>query len=206
MARYTGPKNRLARREGVDLGLKTLGSKAHASLLRRLAIRPGQHGPKGKRKLSEYGEQLREKQKAKNMYGVLERQFRRYFAMAKKWKGNTGDKLIEFLERRLDNVVYRLSLSPTRASARQLVSHGHVTINGKKVTIPSYQVIANQVITIKSKGMEIPAIKKSLDTTDVRLPAWLVRQGPVGQVSRLPERADVTEDISEQLIVEFYSR
>ncbi|MBI3576436.1 30S ribosomal protein S4 [Candidatus Gottesmanbacteria bacterium] len=206
MGRYTGPKNRLARREGIDLGLKTVGSKAHASMARRLTIPPGQHGPKGKRKVSEYGEQLREKQKVKHLYGLMEKQFRRYFAMAKKWKGNTGDKLIEFLERRLDNVVYRLNLAPTRASARQFVSHGHVLVDGKRVGIPSYQVERDEVITIKPKAMEIPAIKKSLEITDVNIPAWLERQGPVGKVARLPVRSDVLDDISEQLIVEFYSR
>lgn len=206
MARYTGPKNRLARREGLDLGLKTVGSKSHASLLRRLTIPPGQHGPKGRRKISEYGEQLREKQKVKHLYGIMERQFRRYFSMAKKWKGNTGDKLIEFLERRLDNVLYRLNLAPTRAGARQFVSHGHVLVDGKRVGIPSYQVRVDQVITFTSKGFEIPAIKKSLEVTDVNIPAWLARLGPVGKVARLPVRSDVAEDISEQLIVEYYSR
>ncbi len=206
MARYTGPKNRLARREGIDLGLKTLGSKAQANLSRRLTIAPGQHGPKGKRKVSEYGEQLREKQKVKHLYGLMEKQFHRYFALAKKWKGNTGDKLIESVERRLDNVIYRLAMAPTRASARQLVSHGHVLINGKRVGIPSYQVKTDEVITIKSKGMEIPAIKKSLEITDMNIPAWLERRGPVGKICRLPVRSDVIDDISEQLIVEFYSR
>lgn len=206
MARYTGPKNRLARREGIDLGFKTVGSKAHASLTRRLAIPPGQHGPKGKRKVSEYGEQLREKQKVKHLYGLMEKQFRRYFTSAKKWKGNTGDKLIEFLERRLDNVVYRLNLAPTRASARQFVSHGHVMVDGKRLGIPSYQVKATQVIAVKSKSMDIPAIKQSLELTDLNIPAWLERAGPVGKIVRLPTRSDVLEDISEQLIVEFYSR
>src|SRR3989344_5629757 len=113
MARYTGPKNRLSRREGIDLGMKTPGSKAHASLLRRLATPPGVHGPKGQRKMSDYGQQLREKQKVKRMYGVLERQFRKNFERARKWKGNTGEKLLEFMERRLDNVLYRLHLAPT---------------------------------------------------------------------------------------------
>src|SRR3990167_5809965 len=126
MARYTGPKNRLARLEGIDLGLKTPGTKAHASLLRRLNVPPGQHGPRGsKRKVSDYGIQLREKQKVKRLYGLLERQFRNTFERAKKWKGNTGEKLLEFLERRLDSSVYRMGFAPTRTMARQLVSHGH---------------------------------------------------------------------------------
>jgi len=131
MARYLGPKNRLARKEGIDLGLKTVGSHAHASLLKRLGQPPGQHGPKGKRKQSEYGTQLREKQKVKRMYGVLEKQFRRYYVMARKYRGNTGEELIKFLERRLDNTLFRLGIAPTRTSARQFVSHGHVMVNGK---------------------------------------------------------------------------
>ena len=207
MARYTGPKNKFARREGLDLGLKTVGSKAHASLLRRLNVPPGQHGSRGRRsKLSDYGVQLREKQKVKRMYGLLERQFRRNFELAKKWRGNTGEKLLEFLERRLDNVLYRLGLVPTRTMARQLVSHGHVLVDGKKVSIPSYAVRMGQVITLKPKALEIPAVKKLLDEQTFTPPEWLVRQGPVGKVERIPLRADVKDDISEQLIVEHYSR
>lgn len=206
MARYTGPKNRLARREGIDLGLKTVGSKSHASLLRRLNVPPGQHGNKGRRKVSDYGLQLREKQKVKRMYGLLERQFRRYYEHARKWRGNTGEKLLEFLERRLDNTVYRLGLAPTRFSSRQLVSHGHVMVDGKKVTIPSYLVSSGMVISLKPKAMEIPAIKRMLDEKTFTPVTWLVRQGPVGNVARIPERSDVKEDINEQLIVEHYSR
>src|SRR3990170_3830250 len=137
MARYTGPTNRLSRREGMDLGFKTVGTKAHAQLLKRLNVPPGLHGRRGRRKISDYGLQLREKQKVKRMYGILERQFRKMFEQAKKWRGNTGDKMIEFLERRLDNVVYRLGLAPTRASARQIVTHGHVRINHQQVHILS---------------------------------------------------------------------
>lgn len=206
MARYTGPKNRLARREGMDLGLKTLGSHAHASMLKRLTIIPGQHGVKGRRKTTGYGIQLREKQKVKRIYGVLERQFRKMFAQAKKWKGNTGEKLIEFLERRLDNVLYRMNIAPTRASARQCVSHGHVLVNGKRLNIPSYRVEVSDVITLDATGMEIPAIKKLLDEKSPIMAPWVERKGPAGKIVRLPERADVTEDIQEQLIVEFYSR
>lgn len=206
MARYLGPKNRLARKEGIDLGLKTVGSHAHASLLKRLNIPPGQHGPKGKRKQSEYGTQLREKQKVKRMYGVLERQFRRYYVMARKWRGNTGDELIRFLERRLDNTLFRLGLAPTRTSARQFVSHGHILVNGKKVNIPSYFVNAGEVISLKVKAAEIPAIKKALEDKTFTPPAWLERKGPAGLIVRLPDRADVLEDINTQFIVEHYSR
>ena len=206
MARYTGPKNRLARREGIDFGLKTVGSKAHAGLLRRLNIPPGMHGSRGRRKPSDYGLQLREKQKMKRMYGILERQFRRIFEKARKWKGNTGEKLIEFLERRLDNVIYRLELAPTRAMARQLVGHGHVQVEGQRVSIPSYLVKTGQVIVLKPRAMEIPAVKKMLEEKTFKTPEWLERKGPVGKVLRAPVRSDVSEDISEQLIVEFYSR
>lgn len=206
MARYTGPKNRLSRREGTDLGLKTVGSHSHASLLKRLNVPPGQHGGKGRRKLSDYGVQLREKQKVKHMYGLLERQFRKYFNHARKWRGNTGEKLLEFLETRLDNTLYRLGLTPTRASARQIVSHGHVLVNNKKVTIPSYAVNVQAVITLKPKAMEIPGVKKMIDEKTFTPPDWLSRQGPAGQVVRMPVRSDVKEDIREQFIVEFYSR
>jgi small subunit ribosomal protein S4 len=206
MARYTGPKNRLSRRENMDLGMKTVGSHAHAHLLRRLNIIPGQHGVRGKRKVSDFGLQLREKQKVKRMYGMLERQFRKVFEKAKKFKGNTGEQLVQFLERRLDNTLYRMNLAPTRASARQMVSHRHILVDGKKVTIPSYEVKQDQVITLSSKALEIPSVKKLLEEKNVQVPPWVERKGPVGKVLRIPARSDVTEDINEQLIIEFYSR
>ena len=206
MAKYNGPKNRLARKEGIDLGLKTVGTKSHAGLMRRLNIPPGPHGQKMRRKISGYGTQLREKQKMKRMYGVLERQFRRYYAMARKWRGNTGDMLVQFLERRLDNTLFRLGLAPTRSSARQFVSHGHVMVNGSRVNIPSYLVAADQVITLKPKSGSIPAIKKMLEDKTFTPPAWLERQSGVGKVVRLPERDDVKEDINTQLVIEYYSR
>jgi small subunit ribosomal protein S4 len=206
MARYNGPKNRLARREGMDLGYKTPGTKAHAQLLKRLGVGPGQHGAKMKRKTSDFGLQLREKQKVKRMYGVLERQFRKTFAAAKKLKGNTGEKLLEFMERRLDNVIYRMGFSPTRGLSRQLVSHGHVTVDGKKVNIPSFRIEKDMVITLRQKALEIPAVKTAVGETLGVMPAWLERKGPVGKVVRLPERTDIREDINEQLIVEHYSR
>lgn len=206
MARYTGPKNRLARRENTDLGMKTPGSKSHAGLLRRLNVPPGQHGQKGRRKISGYGTQLREKQKAKHFYGVLEKQFHSYFNMALKFKGNTGEALLRKLERRLDNVLYRLALTPTRASARQFITHGHVLVNNQKLSIPSYQVEINDVITFKPKGLEIPAVKKILEDKNPPLPAWLIRQGVVGKIVRMPERTEMEPAINEQLIVEYYSR
>lgn len=206
MARYTGPKNRLARREGTDLGMKTPGSKAHGSLLRRLNVPPGAHGPKGRRKLSDFGTQLREKQKARRLYGVLEKQFRNYFERAMKVKGNTGEALLQELERRLDNIVYRMRLAPTRTSARQFVGHGHVLVNNAKVTIPSYQIKINDVVTLKPKALEIPAVKKLLEDKNAPIPQWIERKGAVGKIVRIPDRSEVSAEINEQLIVEFYSR
>lgn len=206
MGRYTGPKNRLARREGTDLGLKTSGTSSHGELLRRLKIPPGAHGQKMRRKISDYGSQLREKQKVKRMYGLLERQFRKYFDEASRVRLNTGEALLTILERRLDNVLYRLNLAPTRASARQFISHGHVMVDGKKVNIPSFLVNRDMVITPKLTMLEIPAVKKLLEEKEPQIAAWLERKGPVGKILRLPKRDDVAEDISEQLIIEFYSR
>ncbi len=174
--------------------------------MKRLNVPPGQHGPKGSRKTSEYGLQLREKQKVKHMYGVLERQFRKTFEQARALKGNTGDKFLEFLERRLDNAVYRLGFAPTRSSARQYVSHGHVTVNGKKVSIPSYVVRPEDVITLKAKSLEMPVVKKQLEDKAYKPAAWLERKGPVGKIMRLPIREDISDDIKMQLIVEHYSR
>ena len=206
MARCTGPKNRLARREGVDLGLKTPGTSTHSALLRRIKIIPGQHGQRGRRKFSDYGIQLREKQKVKRMYGVLERQFRRYFDKATRNPSNTGEVLLTLLERRLDNVIYRLNLAPTRASARQFVTHGHILVDGKKVNIPSFLAEENMVIAPVGKILETPVVRKLLEEKEPNLPLWLERKGPVGKVVRLPKREDITEDINEQLIIEFYSR
>lgn len=202
MARYTGPKHRLARREGFNIL-----EKVSTSLDRRLNIPPGQHGPRGsRRRLSEFGQQLREKQKVKRMYGVLERQFRRYMSEAQKRKGETGTVLLSLLERRLDNVVYRLRLAKTRTMARQLVGHGHVYVNNKKVTIPSYQVREDEVITLGPKALNMPVVKVSLEDKDISLPNWLTRQGPVGKIKALPSRDDIETSIQEQLIVEYYSR
>lgn len=199
MARYTGPKDRLSRREGFDLFGK--GAK-----LTRLNVPPGLHGPKGVRRQSQYGKQLREKQKVRRMYGLLERQFKRYVDKALKAKGNTGETLLVSLERRLDNMVFRLGFTPTRASARQLVSHRHVFVNGKRVNIPSYQVKPGDTVTLSSKAMKIPVIKKLLEEKDAKYPGWLKRKAAAGQVGRIPNRDDIVEPISEQDIVEYYSR
>lgn len=206
MARYTGPRNKLARRAGRDLGLKTPATASHASLLRRLNIPPGQHGVKGRGKISDYGRQLREKQIAKQTYGILERQFRRYVKQAMKSRGITGEKLLSLLESRLDNVVYRLGFAPTRAAARQLISHGHVLVDGQKVNIPSFQVKLGQKIQLKDESMKIPMVMEALSQKNIQLPSWLERQGPVGKVKELPTRENIDVNIDEQLIVEFYTR
>ncbi|TSC87640.1 MAG: small subunit ribosomal protein S4 [Microgenomates group bacterium Gr01-1014_16] len=196
---YTGPKNRLSRREGLDLFGK--GTK-----LRRATVPPGQHGPKGSRRLSDYGVRLREKQKLKRIYGVTERQFQKYFAVATKVRGKTGEVLLRILETRLDNVIYRLGFTPTRAMARQLVSHGHVNIANAKVSIPSYQVKPGQVVTLSPTSVKIPQVLTRLDSTDFHPPAWLQRQAAAGVVLSLPERSLIEAPVDEQLIVEFYSR
>lgn len=202
MARYTGPKHKIARREGFNVLEKT-----SSSLERRLNVPPGQHGPRGsRRRLSDFGVQLREKQKVKKIYGVLERQFVRYVKEAQKRKGETGSVLLSLLERRLDNVIYRLRLAKTRAMARQLVSHGHVYINSKKVTIPSYSVRLDEIVSIGPKASGMPIVKEALKDKDISLPHWLVRQGPVGKIKDMPKREDVETSINEQLIVEYYSR
>lgn len=199
MARYTGAKDRLSRREGFDLFGK--GAK-----LTRLTVPPGVHGPKGTRRLSQYGRQLREKQKMKRLYGVLERQFKRYVAKALKSKVNTADKLLSLLERRLDNVVFRLGFAPSRPAARQLVSHRHILVSGKKVNIPSYQVKVGETISLTATAMEVPAVKKLLEIKEPKVPGWLQRKAAVGKVKRQPVTDDVSEPISTQDIVEFYSR
>ena len=202
MGRLIGPRNKRARAMGEDLGLKTKSDK----VAKRLNVPPGQHGPKGKRRVSGYATQLKEKQKVKLIYGLMERQFRRYLAEALKAKGETGPTLLRELERRLDNVVYRLGLAPTRAAARQLTTHGHVRINNEKVTAPSYRVSVDDIITLDSRAMAMPTVRQLLEVKEPSIPSWLKRQAAAGKIVRLPEREDVAEPITEQLIVEFYSR
>lgn len=201
MARYTGPKHRLARREGVNILDKT-----SPSLLKRLNVPPGVHGHKRGRKLSEYGIQLREKQKVKRMYGVLEKQFRRYVEKAQKKRGNTGEALLRLLETRLDNVVYRLGFTNSRPMARQLVSHGHIRVDGQRVTIPSYQVKPGETITLSDKALNMPVVKKLLEERELNIPSFLNRQGPVGKLEEVPSRDQVALDVNEKLIIEYYSR
>lgn len=209
MARYTGPKCKLCRREGEKLFLK--GDRCYTSkcAFERRRYPPGVHGPTSRRKLSIYGLQLREKQKVKRIYGVLEAQFKRYFELARKMPGNTGENLLTLLERRLDNVVYQLGFAESRAQARQFVRHGHVRVNDRKVDIPSYLVKEGDVISVKEKSRNIPAIVKSLEARDLQaLPAWLSldKEKFEGRVVRLPVRADITHPINERLIVELYSK
>jgi len=202
MARTTGPKNKLARRAGMDLGLKTNSAK----LSRRLNIPPGQHGRKGTRKPSEYGIQLREKQKVKWIYGIMEKQFRRYFEKATKNPAATGNELLRLLELRLDNVVYRLGFAPTRTAARQYVVHGHLKVNGQKVDRPSYQVQIGDTINLSDKATKIPIVAELLQEKGKNIPKWLETKATVGRIKGLPDREDIDADINENLIVEFYSR
>jgi len=203
MARYTGPKNKKARRLGVDLGLKTSAK----SLERRIGTPPGAHGRKGgNRKVSDYGVQLAEKQKAKIMYGILERQFKKYYTQASRNPLSTGEVMLQLLERRLDNCIYRLGFVPTRAAGRQLVSHGNVLVNGKKLNIPSYKVMVGDVIALSGTAAKIPYIKSLLADKDKTSAVWFDKKATLAKVTRLPLRSDIIEAINEQLIVEFYSR
>ncbi len=209
MARYTGPKFRLDRREGTNLFLKGKRSvSGKHPLAKKGAIPPGQHGQKTlNKKRSEYGLQLREKQKVKRMYGVLERQFRKYYEQAAKKKGATGETLLQILETRLDNIVFRLSFAFSRAQARQLTTHGHVLVNGKKVNVPSFNVKEGDVISLSGKASDFVFVKETANEFDKdKLPAWLDRKGLVGNLKKLPVREDIEADINEQAIVEFYSR
>lgn len=200
MARYTGPKTKLSRREGIFLG----GSLK--AFERRGATPPGQHGARRGRKPSNYAIQLREKQKVKRYYGVLERQFRKYFDWASKTE-STGITLLQLLETRLDHVVFLLGFAPTKAMARQLVTHGHVLVNGKRVDIPSYRVTPGEVITLNAKASAIPAVVESLkNSVESNIPAWLERKAGAGHVKSQPEREHITFPIEEQLIIEYYSR
>ena len=200
MARYTGPKHKIARRGGINLLDKT-----SQSLQRRLTIPPGVHGAKRKRKLSEFGQQLQEKQKAKMMYGVLEKQFHRTVAHVQKQKGETGELLIAALETRLDNIVYRLGFANSRFMSRQLVSHGHILVNGKKLTIPSYHVKEDDVIALSSKIQKNPQIIKLLAEEKIVL-KFLEKKATHGKLIRQPKRDDIEVPFNIQMIIEYYSR
>lgn len=208
MARYTGSVCRLCRREGCKLFLK--GDKCYGPkcAVGNRPTPPGEHGQARQRKQSEYGLQLREKQKAKRIYGVLETQFHRYFEAADRQKGITGDNLLITLERRLDNVIYRLGFGASRAQARQIIRHGHIRVNGKKVDIPSYLVSVNDVITIRERSAEQNHFKALREGTGRVIPKWLVvdAENLKATVAAMPQREDIDLDIQENLIVELYSK
>jgi len=207
VARYIGPKAKLSRREGTDLFLKSARRSLDSKC--KLDVKPGQHGLKSGARTSDYGNQLREKQKVKRMYGILERQFRRYFAEAERRKGNTGDKLLQLLEARLDNVTYRMGFGSTRAEARQLVSHKALTVNGVVVNIPSYMVKADDVVAIREKSKIQTRIAESLSLAEqVGMAAWVSVDAKKmeGVFKRLPDRNEFANDVNESLIIELYSR
>ncbi|NVN90687.1 MAG: 30S ribosomal protein S4 [Desulfuromonadales bacterium] len=208
MARYTGPSCRLCRRENMELFLKGDRCYTDKCAIKRRNYAPGQHG-QGRSKNSAYGIQLREKQKVRRIYGILEKQFRGYFAEADRLKGVTGENLLSLLERRLDNVVYRLGFASSRSESRQLVRHGHFVLNGKKVNIPSIQTKIGDVIELREKSRKITAINDALDAVTRRgVPQWLEldRDACKGNLKALPIREDVTTPIQEQLVVELYSK
>jgi small subunit ribosomal protein S4 len=208
MGRHTGPVERLSRREGVELELKGVRRLAGKSgLERRGAVPPGEHGGRRRRQPSTFALQLRAKQALKRIYGVRERQFRRYVREAQRSRDRTGDRLLEFLERRLDNVLYRLGFATTRAQARQFVSHGHVLVEGRRVTIPSYRVKPGQVIGVSASSRVRPAAAEAAELL-ARVAPWLETDpdGLTGRVLRTPVRQDVYVPIDEQLVVEHFSR
>lgn len=208
MARLIGPSCKLCRQEGMKLFLKGKRCYGEKCALARREYRPGKHG-KIPRKLSAYGLRLREKQKVKKIYGILERQFRRYFEEAKKARGMTGENLLLLLEKRLDNIVFRLGFSLTRAGARQLVRHGHFLVNGRKVNIPSYSCKVGDEISLKAKSREMVGIKEAMKLSQDREKApWLEmdQENFKGKVARLPKKEEIALPIQEQLIVEYYSR
>jgi small subunit ribosomal protein S4 len=209
MARYIGPVCRLCRREGMKLFLKGERCYSEKCAIEKRNVPPGQHGRSRKAKMVGYGVQLREKQKVKRTYGVLENQFRRYFEAADRQKGITGELLLQSLERRLDNVVYRLGFATSRPQARQLVRHGHFTVNGKKVDIPSYPVRSGDTVAVRSDSVQNPTIQHAMEEVKGRgIPEWLaIDAGTLsGRVSQLPTRMQINLPVQEQLIVELYSK
>lgn len=209
MARYREAVCRLCRREGTKLFLKGQRCLTDKCAIEKRNFAPGQHGKSRRPKLLGYGLQLREKQKVRRLYGILEDQFRAYFEKAARSKGMTGENLLLMLEHRLDNVVYRLGFATSRAEARQLVRHGHVLVSGKKVNIPSFQVALGQEVAIREKDRQNPMILRALDLTSGRsVPAWLqlTRETMTGRVISAPKREDVNFPIQEQMVVELYSK
>jgi small subunit ribosomal protein S4 len=208
LARYREAVCRLCRREGVELYLKGDRCFTDKCAIKRRGYPPGQHGQR-RPKHSDYGVQLREKQKAKRIYGILEKQFRNYFEKAERMKGKTGDNLLILLERRLDSVVYKLGFAQTRRESRQIVRHGHLVVNGRKVNIPSFLVRAGDAVELREKSRKIPNVNEALDAVVRKgIPSWLEldREKFRGTVKAIPARADIQEPIQEQLIVELYSK
>jgi len=207
VARYTGPKCKLARREGTDLFLKSARRSLETKC--KLETKPGQHGVRSGMRMSDYGNQLREKQKLRRTYGIMERQFRRYFGEAARRKGSTGTNLLQLLESRLDNVVYRMGLGSTRAEARQLVSHGSITVNGKVVNVPSALVKAADVVGVTEKAKGQLRIQDALQLAEkVGFPSWVevdVKKMS-GTFKGAPDRSEFGQDINESLVVELYSK
>jgi len=207
VARYLGPKCKLARREGTDLFLKSARRSLDSKC--KLETKPGQHGVKSGMRMSDYGNQLREKQKLRRMYGLLERQFRRYFAEAQRRKGSTGTNLLQLLESRLDNVVYRMGLGSTRAEARQLVTHCAIMVNGRSLNVPSAFLKAGDVVSVTAKSMAQLRIVDSLQLAEkVGLPSWVEVDAKkmTGTFKGAPERSEFGQDINESLVVELYSK
>ena len=196
--RYTGPKAKKARRLGMAFTAKDV------KILQRRPFAPGQHG-QNRVRLSEYGTQLREKQKAKGMYGLYEKQFKKLFRYAESQKAETGELLVSLLETRLDNMVYRLGFARSRAGARQLVSHGHVLVNEKRVNIPSYQIKEEDLITISTKSQQNPAVLQAIEERKEFVP-YVVREGASGKLIRMPKKEDLEVPFDPQLIIEYYSR
>jgi len=209
MARYTEAKCKLCRREGVKLYLKGVRCVSSKCAYDRRKYAPGQHGPTSRRKVTDYQIHLREKQKARRIYGVLERQFRKYFWTADKKVGVTGENLMEMLERRLDNVVYRMGFATSRASARQIVRHGHIVVNGRKVNIPSYLVKPNTMVEIKQGSRSNNQIQEALESiTDTKRYEWISvdKAQFKGEFLYIPKRDEIGIDINDNLIVEYYSK
>ena len=209
MARYAGPVCRLCRREGMKLFLKGERCYGEKCAVDRRNVPPGQHGKGRRARLLGYGLQLREKQKVRRMYGVLERQFRRYFEKADRQRGVTGEKLLQLLERRLDNVVYRLGFATSRPQARQLVRHGHFNVNGRRTNVPSFSVSAGDVIAVRPASAKNPAIVYAMEEVKGRgIPEWLELDGEKlsGSLTAAPTREQLNLPMQEQLIVELYSR
>ena len=209
MARYRGPVCRLCRREGEKLFLKGDRCSTAKCAIERRAYAPGEHGRDRRLRITPYGLQLREKQKARRIYGILERQFRNYFKEAARMPGVTGENLLQILEVRMDNLVYRLGFAPSRPSARQLVLHGHFTVNGRKVSVPSYRVRPGDVISVREPSRNVPLISDSMETRGGRdLPDWLEANAKAmkGRLLRLPARESIPITIQENMIVELYSK